>query len=72
MPWRPKQSSLYLLSCGGRRAIASWGRFSAQGRWVWAWKDWIDRRFVARYAEPEVTPEASVPIHAERGRDTAP
>lgn len=70
-PWRPKQRSLALLSCGERRAIASWGQWSAQGRWVWAWKDWIDRRFVARYAEP-VAAEAALPISAERGGDAAP
>ncbi|HEU5296956.1 MAG TPA: FAD-dependent oxidoreductase [Burkholderiaceae bacterium] len=71
-PWQPKERSLYLLSCGERRAIASWGRFGVQGRWAWAWKDWIDRNFVARYAEPAAAPEASLPISAERGGDAAP
>jgi NADH dehydrogenase FAD-containing subunit len=70
-PWQPKERSLYLLSCGGHRAIASWGQLSAQGRWVWAWKNWIDRRFVASYAEPVAAPEAALPpINAER--DAAP
>lgn len=46
---RPQTLSLNLLSCGNRRAIASFGRWSAQGRWVWWWKDHIDRGFVARY-----------------------
>lgn len=46
--YHPRATSLYLLACGGRRAIASWGGFSAEGRWVWRWKDSIDRRFVAR------------------------
>ncbi len=50
--WRTTARSLYLLSCGERRALASWGDWSAQGRWVWAWKDIIDRRFIARYASP--------------------
>ncbi len=50
--WRTTPRSLYLLSCGGRRAIASWGDWSAQGRWVWLWKDGIDRRFIARYVLP--------------------
>ena len=27
-------------------AIASWGAWSAEGRWVWWWKDRIDRGFV--------------------------
>lgn len=46
--YRPKKASLYLLASGDRRAIASWGGFSAEGRWVWRWKDAIDRRFIAR------------------------
>jgi len=71
-PWQPKTSSLYLLSCGERRAIASWRNFGFHGRWVWAWKDWIDRGFVARYAEPVPAPEAPLPISAERGGDAAP
>jgi len=45
----PPGSTLNLLSCGDRYAIASWGSFSAQGRWVWWLKNWIDRRFLARY-----------------------
>jgi NADH dehydrogenase FAD-containing subunit len=48
-PYMPQQRTLYLLSCGGRSAIASWGGWSTQGRWVWWWKDRIDRAFVARY-----------------------
>jgi hypothetical protein len=41
---------LNLLACGARYAIASWGNLSFEGRWVWHWKDHIDRKFVARYA----------------------
>jgi len=48
-PHRPPQTTLNLLSCGERYAIATWGHFSAQGRWVWWLKNWIDRRFLARY-----------------------
>ncbi len=51
-PWvthTPQRRSLALLATGDRRAIASWGGWSAQGAWVWRWKDWIDRRFVARF-----------------------
>jgi pyridine nucleotide-disulfide oxidoreductase family protein len=47
--WRPQRRALYLVSTGDGRAIASWGALSASGRWVWAWKDWIDRGFVRRY-----------------------
>jgi NADH dehydrogenase FAD-containing subunit len=45
-PFVPQPRSLNLLSCGARRAIASYGDWSAEGRWVWWWKNWIDRRFV--------------------------
>ncbi len=47
--YRPKARSLYLLACGPKYAIASWGRCSAEGPWVWSWKDWIDRRFIRRF-----------------------
>jgi len=48
-PYQPQRRTLNLLSCGDGRAIAAWGAWSAQGRWVWRWKDRIDRAFVARY-----------------------
>ena len=46
---QPPIHTLNLLSCGDQHAIASWGKFSAQGRWVWWLKDWIDRSFVQRF-----------------------
>jgi hypothetical protein len=52
MPHRPQARTLNLLACGDRRAIASYGGWSAQGRWAWWWKDRIDRGFIARYAAP--------------------
>ncbi len=45
----PKLRSLNLLACGRRSAIASWGKWSAEGAWVWYWKNWVDRKFVAKY-----------------------
>lgn len=50
-PHQPPASTLNLLACGDRYAVASWGRRSAQGRWVWWLKNWIDRRFMARYRD---------------------
>ena len=50
-PYRPQARSLNLLSCGSRYAIASWGRWSAEGRWVWWWKDRIDRGFVRGFRD---------------------
>ena len=71
MPWQPRERSLYLLSCGERRAIASWGSLSAQGRWVWWWKDQIDRGFVASFA-PTPALAQPVPPAPTQGRDAAP
>lgn len=47
---RAQRTFLTLLSTGDGRAIAGksdW--FAAEGAWVWWWKDWIDRRFMARF-----------------------
>ena len=44
--FRPGRGALSILSCGRRYAIAERGGWSAQGRWVWRWKDWIDRRWL--------------------------
>lgn len=49
--YQPRKSSLYLLACGPQYAIASWGRVSFEGRWVWRLKDWIDRGFIKRYSQ---------------------
>ncbi len=48
----PQRQSLSLIGCGDGRAIASYGLWSAEGRWVWRWKEHIDRAFVARFRVP--------------------
>lgn len=58
--YRPRRRSLYLLACGSRYAVASWGALSLEGAWVWRWKDHIDRTFVSRSSRPG------------RGRDPLP
>lgn len=45
----PSSKPLTLLSCGDQRAIAHWGNWSAQGRWLGWLKDWLDRDFVQKY-----------------------
>jgi selenide, water dikinase len=47
--YQPQKHALALISTGARHAVASRGSLVFAGAWVWRWKDWIDRRFVARY-----------------------
>ena len=49
--WRPQRRHLALISTGERCAVASRGAFKAQGAWVWALKDWIDRRWMRMYQD---------------------
>lgn len=58
-PYRPRRRFLSLLSTADGRAIGAFGPWSMEGRWLWRLKDWIDRRFVARYALPARSGDAS-------------
>jgi hypothetical protein len=44
--------ALALIANGERCAIGTRGPYAVAGRWVWCWKDRIDRRFIARYHDP--------------------
>lgn len=48
MPYVPQRHWLSLIGTGGRHAVASRGSLCISGGWVWHWKQWLDRRFVAR------------------------
>ena len=47
--YRPQRRWLALISTGDRYAVASRGALGFSGAWVWRWKDWIDRRFMAKF-----------------------
>jgi pyridine nucleotide-disulfide oxidoreductase family protein len=47
--YTPQRRHLLLLGTADGSAIGAKGPFTAEGRWLWRWKDTIDRHFVARY-----------------------
>ncbi len=48
-PFKPQRRFLSLITTGKRYAIASRGALFARGKWVWVWKNHIDRAFMARF-----------------------
>ena len=70
-PFRPQRDYLKLVSSGARTAVADRrlaGRpVSAEGAWVWAWKDRIDRAFMARFAPGPRPERPEVPDGAATG-----
>ena len=50
-PWHPQARALQLLGDGGTRAVAFYGPWSlGPSRWLWRWKQRIDRRFMEGFA----------------------
>lgn len=61
-PFKPQKNFLGLISTGNKQAVASRGRWSLQGAWLWNVKDRIDRKFMDNFnklpeMEQESTPE---------------
>ena len=53
--FHPQRRFLTLVSTGGCHAVGARGPWSFEGGLVWRWKDWIDRRFMAKYDDlPEM------------------
>ncbi len=52
----PRRWTLALLNRCDGSAIGAWGPLGFSGRWVWRWKDRIDRRFMARFRPDDSAP----------------
>jgi selenide, water dikinase len=49
LPFVPQRQHLAIIGTGDGGALAIRGRWSVEGRWVWWWKDRIDRKWMRRY-----------------------
>lgn len=61
VPFSPQSSILALISSGDKYAVASKGPFTFAGKALWAWKDWIDRRFMEKFTDLPEMKEDEVP-----------
>ena len=62
--YRPQRHWLALIATGDRYAVASRGPIGFSGKWVWHWKDWIDRRFMRRFSEFAMREPGAGTMHA--------
>ena len=63
--YKPQRDALYLISTGERYAFGTRNGFTFEGAWVWKLKDFIDRRFMAKFNElPEMDAGDAAPVPA--------
>jgi selenide,water dikinase len=63
--YKPQREALYLISTGERYALGARNGFAFEGAWMWTLKDFIDRRFMAKFNElPEMAAAGAPPVPA--------
>ena len=58
-PFKPQHRFLSLLTTGKCHAVVSRGPLFASGKWVWHWKNHIDRTFMTRFNPPPMVTNSS-------------
>ena len=66
--FRAQRHAMAIVGLGDGRAVASRGRLTAAGAWVWRWKQRIDRRFMRKFNELP-TMDAAAPATLESNED---
>jgi selenide, water dikinase len=61
-PFKPQGDALYLVSTGERNAVGTRNGIVVEGKWVWRWKDWIDRRFMDKFNKLPEMPQPAVAV----------
>ena len=63
--YKPQREALYLISTGERYALGARNGLTFEGAWVWKLKDFIDRRFMAKFNElPAMAADDRAPVPA--------
>lgn len=57
-PFKPQKQFLSLISTGDKYAVASRSNWSLAGRLIWHWKNHIDQKFMRRFSEVTMLPDA--------------
>ncbi|KIT15219.1 selenide, water dikinase SelD [Jannaschia aquimarina] len=70
--FEPQRTYLKLISLGDKAALGQKGGISVSGRWLWQWKDRIDRRFMDKLTDLPVMQAASPPAEAPKDALAAP
>lgn len=65
--YAPQRDYLKLISTGGKSAVADKWHLPLDGAWLWRWKDRIDRKFMAKFADYPAMPALPLPTPAVPG-----
>ena len=65
--YHPQSDYLKLISLGGKQALAEKQGIAISGRWMWRWKDHIDRKFMQQFDALEPMGALDMPPEHARG-----